>query len=617
MEAILSHEQEELLKLTRETMGRLRDALAGAGAPAEERAALADSIRQLDELFLLVVAGEFNSGKSAFINALLGQPLLAEGVTPTTSQIYLLKYGQEAEVKPAERGLWLQTAPLEMLKEINIVDTPGTNAILREHEALTTEFIPRSDLVLFLTSADRPFTESERSFLIQIRDWGKKIVLVVNKVDILADDESVRQVVEFASSAADRLVGGIQAIFPVSSRLALQAKRGQTDLWPESGFGPLEEFIHATLDDDGRFRLKLLNPLGVGGRLAQGHLAFIEAELKGLRADSQLLEDIKSQTVLYDEDMQRNFQARLGEIDNILYAMEKRGRDFFDETFRLGRMPDLIRGKRVEQAFKDQVVADTPQQIEGRIAELVDWMVEQELRQWTAVGDHMARRKREHEERIVGQGGPREGTLAYDRQRLIDSIGKASRQVIGSYDKELEAAELAEEARAAVAGTAAFTVTGLGVGAAVAALATATWVDVTGILAGISLVALGLFVLPARRRKAGRELEERLNDLRQRLMSGLSEQFQREMRRSAQRIEDTVAPYARFVRSERAKLDQQHTLLSELEAHISGLRYQLGAARKLPPDGSKPAEASSPADGALAPAPAAGDRDPQQQDEKE
>ena len=145
-----------------------------------DRKALADSIGQLDELFLLVVAGEFNSGKSAFINALLGEALQEEGVTPTTDRIYWLKYGEGGEKIPTERGVWIRRAPVDLLQKISIVDTPGTNAIMREHEALTAEFIPRSDLVLFITSADRPFTESERNFLAQIKEWGKKIVLVTN-----------------------------------------------------------------------------------------------------------------------------------------------------------------------------------------------------------------------------------------------------------------------------------------------------------------------------------------------------------------------------------------------------------------------------------------------------
>jgi small GTP-binding protein len=575
METILNTTQEELLKRTRDTLNRLRDALTETSAPAEDRAALANSIRQLDELFLLVIAGEFNSGKSAFINALIGRPLLQEGVTPTTSQIHLLKYGEDASNHPSERGIWIQTAPVELLRNINIVDTPGTNAILREHEALTAEFIPRSDLVLFLTSADRPFTESERQFLSGIRAWGKKIVLVINKVDILGGAAEIEQVVNFASESANRLIGDIPAIFPVSAKQAQKAKAGDPRLWPPSGFEPLENFIHETLDDDGRFRLKLLNPLGVGHKLVTKQLDDVEASLAALAEDSLLLDDIQKQMVYYDEDMQRNFKARLGEIDNLIYAMEKRGRRFFDETIRLGRIPDLLRPERVKRAFEEQVVADTPYQIEARIGELIDWMVEQDLRQWTAVADRLAKRSQEHDERIIGQVGPREGTLAYDRQRLVDSIGSATRQAVASYDKEKEASELAEAAQSAVAGAALLEIGGLGLGAAVVALISNAFWDATGILAGLTFMAVGLLVLPARRRAANKELEEKLSGLRQKLVGSLTDQFNREMRRGTQRVVDTVAPFTRFVRAEKAKYEQQQTTLEELEAHITGLRNQL------------------------------------------
>ena len=50
------------------------------------------------------------------------------------------------------------TAPVDFLRDIHVVDTPGTNAVIREHEAITADFVPRSDLVLFVSSADRPFT---------------------------------------------------------------------------------------------------------------------------------------------------------------------------------------------------------------------------------------------------------------------------------------------------------------------------------------------------------------------------------------------------------------------------------------------------------------------------
>ena len=573
MEAILTTAQEALLKQTRETLGRLRDALpAGAIDPAG-RTALIESIRQLDELFLLVIAGEFNSGKSAFINALLGQKLQPEGVTPTTDQIYLLRYGEAERRFPGENGIWIQTAPVELLSKLTVVDTPGTNAIVREHEALTSEFIPRSDLVLFVTSADRPFTESERAFLEQIRNWGKKIVLVINKIDILGNEAELDQVVNFVTEAANDLVGDVAAVFPVSARLAQAAKSGRPDQWIPSRFEPLETYIRETLDDAGRFRLKLLNPLGVGARLIREQLIHVNADLAVLDEDSKLLDDIRGQTVYYDEDMQRNFKARLSEMDGLLLAMEKRGNQFFDDRLRLGRVPDLLRSKQLEADFQSEVVADTPRQIEDRVNELVDWMVQQDLRQWTAVADHLGRQRDAHPGRIVGEA-PREGTLAYDRQRLIDSIGRSTRQAVASYDQNREAAELADAARAAVvnAGLAGGVAS---IGVIIAVVAHAAFLDFTGIFAGVAAAALGLLILPARKRKTKAEFSAKLADMRTRLVGNLEQQFEREMRRSAQRIEDTVAPFDRFVRAERDRLTAQQTTLQELAASVSDLTRQL------------------------------------------
>lgn len=576
MDAILNIEQEELLKRTRDTLGQLRDLLADTAASDEDRTALADSIRQLDDLFLLVVAGEFNAGKSAFINALLGQELQVEGVTPTTSQIFLLKYGELTNQVPGDKGIWVQTAPIEILKKISIVDTPGTNAILREHEALTAEFIPRSDLVLFITSADRPFSESERNFLAQIRDWGKKIVLLINKADILSGETERNEVIEFVKESAKNLVGEISAVFPISAKQAQQAKAGQPQLWEQSGFEPLEQFIHDTLDDDGRFRLKLLNPLGVGLKLVRKQLTSSESDLASLQDDRQLLDDIERQMLYYDEDMQRNFKARLSEIDNILYAMEKRGDDFFEEMIRFSRVTDLMRSRTLEKAFEVKVVADTPKQIENRVTELVDWMVEQDLRQWTAVAEHMAQRKEAHDNRVVGQSGPKEGTLAYDRARLVSSIGAATQRAVETYDKDKEAAAMAEIARSAVVGTGLAGAAGAaGLGLALTGGLHLVFLDVTGVVAGVAFATLGALILPARRRKAKRELEEKLAALRQKLVGGLTEQFTREMGRGAQRIEDTIAPFARFVRAENDKITAQRDGLVELEAHISGLQAQL------------------------------------------
>src|SRR5690349_15760096 len=234
---------EDQLRHARELLASVRDALVEFGATADDRAALAASIRQLEELFLIVVVGEFNAGKSAFINALIGQRVLEEGVTPTTAHIHLLRYGETIDRLTDEHGLQVITAPIDLLRELHIVDTPGTNAIQREHERLTTDFVPRSDLVLFLTSADRPFTESERQFLTSIREWGKKIVLVVNKVDIFATAAEQEEVLAFVRRHAREMIGASVDVFLVSARLALRAKQGEPSYWSASGFEALERYL--------------------------------------------------------------------------------------------------------------------------------------------------------------------------------------------------------------------------------------------------------------------------------------------------------------------------------------------------------------------------------------
>ena len=100
---------------------------------------------------------------------------------------------------------------------------------------LTSEFVPRADIVLFVTSADRPFTESERTFLDTIRDLGKKIVVVVNKVDIFETERELDEVMTFVRGASRRLLGADTQLFGVSARRAWRAKHGDPGQWEPSG----------------------------------------------------------------------------------------------------------------------------------------------------------------------------------------------------------------------------------------------------------------------------------------------------------------------------------------------------------------------------------------------
>lgn len=174
------------------------------------------------------------------------------------------------------------------------------------------------------------------------------MVFVVNKIDILKSDEERSQIENFIQKNARPFLGDTPEIFSVSARDALSAKQEDPGLWEKSRFGPLEQYIHDTLDEGNRFRLKLLNPLGVGGRLAEKYLETISSRLQFLKIDFNLLDDVEKQLNLYKEDMQHHFTSRMAEIGNLLYEMENRGQVFFEETFRLGRVFDLLFKARVQ-----------------------------------------------------------------------------------------------------------------------------------------------------------------------------------------------------------------------------------------------------------------------------
>ncbi len=568
---ILTKKQQELLSRERELLNKLQITLVKYGIQEQDQKALAESIHQLDDFFLLVVVGEFNAGKSAFINALLGDKILLEGVTPTTTKVNILRYGEEQKLSSVSENVDVLVLKSPYLKEISIVDTPGTNAIIREHEEITSLFVPRSDLILFVTSADRPFTESERIFLEKIQAWGKKIVLVINKIDILEGPEALEEIEEFVAENAKKVLKTSPEIFPLSSLQALKAKGGEPSLWVESRFEALETYILETLDQESRLILKLLNPLGVGKHLSQQYSEFFENRLTMLKDDLALIGDVEDQLGIFQKDMLEGFQLRISEISKILLEMEQRGEDFFTEYIRLARIFDLVKKEKIQTIYEEQVVADVPDQVEGKVTAIIDWLVDNNLRQWQAITDHISSGRLKHKDRMVGDIG----NFNYDRNRLITSIRDEANRVVDSYDKVREADEIARRSQNAVAATAAIGAGAVGLGTLVAVLATTMAADVTGILLAGVMAALGLFIIPTRRRNAKKEMRQKVKAMRDQLSESLSGHFNQEIERSLQEIRDTIKPYTRFVRSENEKNTTALKTLKKFNTEIINLSGEI------------------------------------------
>ena len=140
-----------------------------------------------------MVVGEVKSGKSSLINALLDAPVCAVDSAPCTDRIQEINYGAEekrVEVSELEERLHL---PHNILRHIAIVDTPGTNSILHRHQHITENYIPQSDLILFVFFAKNPYTGSAWDLLRQIKhDWQRNTLFVLQQADLLEKEERER-----------------------------------------------------------------------------------------------------------------------------------------------------------------------------------------------------------------------------------------------------------------------------------------------------------------------------------------------------------------------------------------------------------------------------------------
>ncbi|XVF72416.1 hypothetical protein PTKIN_Ptkin12aG0119600 [Pterospermum kingtungense] len=284
--------EKQLIEKERSVLKEAINVFQKAAPLMEEISLLIDAVAQIDEPFLLAIVGEFNSGKSTVINALLGERYLKEGVVPTTNEITFLRYSEldGKDLQRCERhpdGQLICYLPAPILKEMNIVDTPGTNVILQRQQRLTEEFVPRADLLFFVISADRPLTESEVSFLRYTQQWKKKVVFVLNKADLYQNAQELEEAISFVKENTQKLLNTEDVtLYPVAARSVLEEKLSATSVvgkeyrelpvsdsnWRTRSFYELENFLYSFLDGSTstgmeRMKLKLGTPIAIAERI--------------------------------------------------------------------------------------------------------------------------------------------------------------------------------------------------------------------------------------------------------------------------------------------------------------------------------------------------------------
>jgi hypothetical protein len=287
----------------------------------------------------------------------------------------------------------------------------------------------------------------------------------------------------------------------------------------------------------------------------------------------ETLRSIDEQLGLFHRDMLRDFEPRLARLDLLLNEMERRGSRFFEETVRIGRIRSLLDSEAVRRAFEREVIADTPQQVETEVGRIIDWIVERNLQVWQDVNQFIDRgRIARHREQMVGEVG---AGFTFNRQALLESVGRVAREVVGTYDREAEARAIANDVQGTFATTALAEASALGIGTLVATVITGVAADVTGILLAAALAIGGFYLIPRKRRQAQRDFQTRVDALRARLREGLSGQVHLEITQSTDRVNQAVAPYRRFVESQLQRLNDIRGELVATEDTLLRLRAEI------------------------------------------
>jgi small GTP-binding protein len=526
-------------------------ALAEMGDTAkDDRRRLLDMAQDLRDLFFLVVViGEFNSGKSSFINALLGDELLAMGITPTTDAIHLIRYGDTATRKPniREDGIHEWTHPNTGAQGVALVDTPGTGSVFQKHERVAKDFLHRSDLVIFVISAKRAFAETERIYLELARNYGKKIILVVNQIDLLAPNER-REVRGFVERQVKDLLDFEPLMFFVSAREALQAQRsGQGD---SSGMDAVKAHLRGVFSETPPAQQKLLAQLDTADRIVKHYYDVAKGKYDVVGSDTTRVRDIERELEQQSDRLVGQLARARADVDGVFEGMRIRGLNFVNNRLSIRKIGRSVNREALQAEFTDEVVGHALREIETATSDYINALIDSSRLYWRSVIERLRQVRELLEQDVTGLDA---GAYAEQREALEEAIRIAESE-LRSYSSGRIIGDMQQTFSANMSG---FTWSAgaalIGVLVTVAAIAAPGPIIGAGaaVLAPVALIAApvaaaGTYFAYRYYRKvsddAKRELNERIDALEQTYDNALENLTQKERSRLTQYGKQVLAP---------------------------------------------------------------------------
>jgi len=560
----------------------IADTLAEVGDSAgDDRKRLLDVASDLrDAFFLVVVIGEFNAGKSSFINALLGAELLPVGITPTTEAIEVIKYAETPNHRPVlrEDGIREWAHPGTGAPGVAIVDTPGTGSVFHRHEKTAKSFLHRADLVIFIISAKRALADTERLYLELARDFGKKIILVLNQIDLLEPNEQA-EVRRFIERQVKDLLDLQPLLFPVSAREALNAlKNGATH--PDAGnMNAVRAHLRGVFSEAPPAKQKLLAQLDLAERIVNRYLSNVKGKVDLVALDTSKVRDVQSELERQALGLELQLRGARAEIDRVFDGLRQRGINFIETHLSVRRIGRPLDRNALQAEFQDVVVGRALRDINEATGDYINALVDHSRLYWRGVIERLNQLRDLMEQELSGLDS---AVYAEQRETLEQAIHLAQTE-LKSYSSGQVLNELEETFKSNIGGFMTSTVAAVG-GLLVAAAAVAAQGPLVGAAAAAFVVALpvavgGSFLAWRYYRRvtaeAKRELNERVDHLQKAYHEALNNLTQKERARLTQYGNQVLTPVFSRLEVLAKRYNEQQDLLRRHLEQIESLREEI------------------------------------------
>jgi small GTP-binding protein len=562
-----------------------------------------DAMFHTDHPYLMVLVGPFNTGKSSIVNALMGSDhLLKIGATPTTDSIQILRYGETAE--RMESGGEVETVfyPSDLLKKVSVVDTPGLESVIKSHEVTTRRFLHRADVVLLVMMATQAMTSSNLDSMRMFKEYGKKVIIVVNQCDLLSASER-QEIEDFIRSESKSKLGAQPDIWMISAKQGLEATNdGARDaaLWEASGMGQIESYINQQLNDASRLRQKLQTPLQIVQNVHSKAFHAVQENQKALSHYQSINENIDQQLKTQRSAQEQTVAEINAEIDAQFKDIASRSQGALLDIFKLSHaIPSMLGGliqligitrllgrltktNRIEKTFQqhkvfqpmdeiDVIVDKLGPRLEGQDMQDIDNLIKYGQSEINKLPNNM-------QDKVIG-------SITAPIKYVRDHIQKLNPQLepIKHAAQTLEVNELEDVFRNTMLYLATWELIALTL--FVAFIQFSSNIENVGlsilILILIPLLAvMGFFIMPLRGRMIHKRYESRLNTL--------SEQYQKTIKTAAgkqidygiQLRKDAIAPLTRLIHAQTTIHDDHLESLRQSEQVITSIESDLNSLGK-------------------------------------